>query len=60
VDEIDDLLLGLQSEFGFESMLSDPYRIRFPNQLTCLRTQDIFPRFLAGRISRFMSIAGAE
>jgi hypothetical protein len=37
VYELDDLILGLESEIGFESMLSDPYRFRFPNQLSCLR-----------------------
>jgi hypothetical protein len=39
VYELDDLILGLESEIGFESMLSDPYRFRFPDQLSRLRVR---------------------
>ena len=37
VYELDDLILSLESKIEFESMLSDPYRFRFPNQLSCVR-----------------------
>jgi len=60
VDELDDLILGLQPEAGFESMLSDPDRFCLPDQVACLRAQDPYPRIREARISILISIAGAE
>lgn len=57
VDELDDLIAGLEPEIGFESMFSDSNRFRFPDQFACLRGLTLLGE---ARISRLMSIAGAD
>jgi hypothetical protein len=41
VDELDDLIMGLQLKTGLESMLPDPDRFRFRDQRACLRTRTL-------------------
>ena len=60
MDELDDLISGLQSETGFESVLSDPDGFSLPDERVSLRAQNAYPRFREPRISRLMSTAGAE
>lgn len=60
MDELDDLILGLQSETGLESMLSDPDGFGSPDQRAGFRAQNAYLRFREARISRLISIAGAE
>src|SRR5207245_5219927 len=60
VDELDDLILSLQSEARLESMFSDPDGFCSTNQRASLRAQSAYPCFREARISRLMSTAGAE
>src|SRR5690349_18149871 len=47
VDELDDLILVLEPEMGFESMFSDPDRFGFSDKFTRLRARTL-PLFSGG------------
>lgn len=60
MDECDDLSPGLQPQAELESMLLDPDRFCFPNELVCIRAQNTYLRLRATRLSKLTSTAGAE